>query len=559
MATSTTAKETLTEDLCTYENYIDTTAKALTFSSKMPDGKIVRYVGSIYLTDIEVGIPITSNAIKRERHRCRVLGIKRSCGVCDRRICHIGGIVDTRGGWLYASDEGIDAEHTLKRDLIRSAMKIKELDATKIQVVDKKIPYPKFEGHQEDGTPWVHTYISYDDVTDNSIDTALLQKTTNDYSSKIQSFLIKIWGQEGLRDSIEIFIRIAKMSTYGEKIVPGAEWLRMVLDKIDLYANGKKSFDHLVAIERISLIGDIIFSSRTDSGVITDYHQANGGNVLGLLQTAQSEAAMKKIIEQRMCPTSYQRRVAPPKMGNIEEAEKTLGEFTNTIHTLEELRELPNTVTVCDIDGGEAAKEGVTSDVYASLMTSAQKKDPQKGKFNFAARSKSSVLSPTTLTELMAMIKDGRITKLQLDVSSHSLTYTAKTTLDRDKIIHPYLWWYKRDTQTKVRGKHVVTDITHTKTSSRSHDNYTFRIDGLAMKDMDATSNCCFSEFLDTRVRRTCGPVFEAFNKLVPISVPSGPISLGFGTCVKNSARELIRVITVYVNDCPTAVTISYA
>ena len=558
----TTSSKTSTVDMSAYKRYIDATAPALTFSSQRTDGKIVHYVGSMPLTEAEVGIPVTSKAIRRERHRCRVQGIERSCAVCDRRLCHLGGIIDTLGGWLYRKDEGIDTEQCQKRDLIRSAIKRKSAVCIRIQVVDQKTPFEKLEGHLEDGSPLPHTYISYDGVTDKSIDTKKLQETTDKYTPLIRGILKKIWFQEGLLQSIEIFIRIANDSTYGEKIIPGAKWLRMVLGKIDLYANGKKTFDHLEAKELIPLIGDIIFSSQTDSGVITDYHQANGGNVLGLLQTAQSEEAMKKIMVQRMCPTSYQRRVAPPKMGNIKEAAKTLGEFTNTIHTLEELRELPNTVTVCDIDGGEAAEEGVTSDVYASLMTSAQKKDPQQGKFNFAARAKSSVLSPTTLTELMAMIKDGRITKLQLDVSSHSLTYTAKTTLNRDRIIHPYLWWYQQETQTKVRGKQVVTDITHTKTSS--HDNYTFRIEGLdrkiyGWKDLGSTSNCCFPEFLETSVRRTCGPVFEAFNKRVPISVPSGPISLGVGTSVKNSAGELYGVITVYVNDCPTPVSIRYA
>ena len=312
-----------------------------------------------------------------------------------------------------------------------------------------------------------------------------------------------------------------------------------------------------------ALVGDIIFSSRTDSGVITDYHQANGGNVLGLLQIAQSETAMKKLMEQRMCPTLYQRRVAPPKMGNIQEAEKILGHFSNIIHTLQELRELPNTVTVCDSGESSGAKEeGITSDVYSSMKASAKKKDPRQGKFNFAARAKSSILSPRTLTELMEMIVDGRITKLHLDTSSHSLTYTARTTLDRDKIIHPYFWCFLDGNQTRARGKQIVTDITHTKTSS--HDNYTFRIEGLERgiysgEDLSSRSNCCFPEFLATSIRRSCGPVFEDFNRRVPISVPGGPISLGVGTSVKNASGELYSVVTVYINDCQTPVNIRYA
>lgn len=558
-----TAIKISTVDMADYERYIDATSPAFTFSSERPDGKMVHYVGTLPLTEAEVGIPVTSKAIRRERHRCGELGIERSCAVCDRRLCHLGSTIDTRGAWLYRSDEGIEEEQRYKRDLIHAAMKSKKLDSICVRVVDKKIPFPKFEGHQDNGTPWSHTYISYDDVTDNSIDTKKLQETTDKYTPLICGILKTIWGQEGLRDSIEIFIRLAKETTYGEKIIPGAEWLLMVLDKIELHAKGKERFHHLRVRELTALVGDIIFSSRTDSGVITDYHQANGGNVLGLLQIAQSEEAMKRLMNQRMCPTSYQRRVAPPKMGNIQEAEKILGHFVNFIHTLDELRELPNTVTVCDTTGGDRAAEvGVTADVYASMKASAKKKDPRQGKFNFAARAKSSILSPTTLTELMEMINDGRITKLHLDASSHILTYTARTTLDRDKIIHPYFWCFLDGNQTRARGKQVVTDITHTKTSS--HDNYTFRIEGLERgiysgEDLGSRSNCCFPEFLATSVRRTCGPVFEDFNRRVPISVPRGPISLGVGTSVKNASGELTSYVTVYINDCPTPVSIRSA
>ena len=431
MATSTKIS---TGEMDAYERYIDATSPAFTFSSERPDGKKVHYVGTLPLTEAEVGIPVTSKAIRRERHRCRVLGIARSCTVCDRRLCHLGGIIDTQGAWLYRSNEGIEEEQRYKRDLIHASMKSKKIENICIRVIDEEVPFPKFEGHQDNGTPWSHTYISYDDVTDESIDTKKLQETTNKYTPLICSILKTIWGQEGLRESIEIFIRLAEESTYGEKIIPGAEWLMMVLDKISLHAKGKERFHHLMMRELTALVGDIIFSSRTDSGVITDYHQANGGNVLGLLQIANTETAMRKLMEQRICPTLYQRRVAPPKMGNIQEAEKILGHFSNIIHTLEELRELPNTVTVRDsTDDSGATEEGITSDVYASMKASAKKKDPRQEKFNFAARSKSSILRPRTLTELMEMIDDGRITKLQLDVSPHSMTYTAKTTLARTR------------------------------------------------------------------------------------------------------------------------------
>mgnify|MGYP001469624763 FL=1 len=116
-------------------------------------------------------------------------------------------------------------------------------------------------------------------MTDASIDIKKLQTTVNKYTPLIDNLLHRIWGQEGLKESIQIFIDIAKKATYGGHIIPGAKWLGMVMDKIDEHGNGKERFSQITPSEKLRLIGDIIFSSKTDSGVITSYHQANGDKV----------------------------------------------------------------------------------------------------------------------------------------------------------------------------------------------------------------------------------------------------------------------------------------
>ena len=542
-----------------YERYIDSCAPATPFGSIRTDGKEVYYVGTIPLTAKDVGIPIGTKAIRRERHNCRVNGSPRSCRVCNMRLREIGAVFDTNGHWLYRSAEGIDEEQLHKRTLIRKAIKEKEIDSLCIRVVDRKVPYPKFDGNMADGTPWSHLYIDYDNVTDASIDIKKLQTTVNKYTPLIDNLLHRIWGQEGLKESIQIFIDIAEKATYGDHIIPGAKWLGMVMDKIDEHGNGKERFSQITPSEKLRLIGDIIFSSQTDSGVITSYHQANGDNVLGLLAIANTESAMKKLMVKRLDPISYQRRIAPPSTGNIELAKKILGSFNNTIHTLDELRKLPGTVTIPET----VTEDGVTDDVYDSMLKTA-KRDSSKEVFNFASRAKISTLKPSTIRDLMTMINDGRVKKLSINTDGMFLCYTAKTTIPKEKLIHPYLWFYQLSSQRIVNGRHTVTDITRTNVGE--YDNYIFRIAGLEKKiegpfTFGEKSNCCFPVFLTPAddVRRICGSTFEEFNKIVPISIPDGPISVGLGMSVeKMTTGRLLRSVDVYINDCETPIHIRY-
>ena len=430
-----------------------------------------------------------------------------------------------------------------------------------LALVSEAIPHPLTEGVEKDGTPLPHQYIEFAEVTSPEEDHELLKCALHKYTPLVTQLVKQLIGKDGIVESLDLFKSIVKDADYAEKLLPGTIWLEKVLETIHENAQGKKDFSHLAAGLQMKIVGEIILSSKIapcdDGAVITDYHQSK--QVLDLLRDAQSESAMRSILRDRMDPLKYQRRTAAPTIGQIGEARKKLGNFKNTIMTIPELEELGNVACV-----RREKKSEEPDGVFDQMLSTKKAGKSYRKTHDFASRVGSSGPTPTTMEQLDKLIRDGTITKLEVDTSGMSAVYVAKTTLAKSSLCVPHLWSFTNE-KTRFQGKLEITHLQHIKT--HQHDNWMIILksagETLKRRKFQGNSNCCFPEFLSTAIKRQCGSAFEEVNRMTSVEVPGGPIALGVGISVSGTdysgKGKLLAPVSFYINGSSRTVKISMA
>ena len=85
-------------------------------------------------------------------------------------------------------------------------------------------------------------------------------------------------------DSIKLFIKIAKVATYGKALLPSAEWIKAIVEKME------KPFIYMSKIEMMKFIGDVISSSPISKDDVNE----DTGEIISYVITLSS--AQKKFI-----------------------------------------------------------------------------------------------------------------------------------------------------------------------------------------------------------------------------------------------------------------------
>ena len=157
----------------------------------------------------------------------------------------------------------------------------------------------------------------------------------------------------------------------------------------------KKPIQHMNLTEQMMFIGRAICSvpilddANEGEVVITFYHQINK-NILDLLTTAKTKVAMEEMLRERMNPMNYQRLKAPPSVGQVDMAMDSLGDFSVTMHTVEELDGHDDTDTIGGV-AAEGDQTATSTSAYDELKKSV-KKTERSGKIAIPRQCASSTL-----------------------------------------------------------------------------------------------------------------------------------------------------------------------
>ena len=144
-------------------------------------------------------------------------------------------------------------------------------------------------------------------------------------------------------------------------------------------------------------------------------------------------------------------------------------DFTNTIHTTAEIETHPDTVTI--------KPKPVVSSSMAAFAEMGKKKKANKYDFMSVQAKESAFVNPSNIRELLDKIRSGEIHSLKISTQDLKPCYTAKTDLDRDKLIYDHLWLYLNSESSEGRfgyGDQTITHIKHIKT--HQHDNIIFKL-----------------------------------------------------------------------------------
>ena len=313
-------------------------------------------------------------------------------------------------------------------------------------------------------------------------------------------------------------------------------------------------------------------------------------------------AALTALIATRLDPHNYQRRTADPSAGALSIAMRTLGDFANTIFTLERAcAAIPEAVEHAhgaallghggdsgdgdDADPSPVAKAAAAEEaaapaavaggsmaVFAAKLAELKLRD-KGGGASFAARVGKSAASARAIELRQRIAKLDSVTAfvalareagagLRVEISGTSgnhETYLAETTLPAGLRCQRHFWAFSLGLfQSAVAsGAGGWVPVAHTVPAYEYTAGYrsvfflvpSLARDGVAGRGLKP-GNCCFPAFLSTEARRTCGAAFEMINRTTTLGVPqAGPLAVGVGASTVDDAGRLSQAVRLRIND----------
>ena len=413
-----------------------------------------------------------------------------------------------------------------------------------------------------------HYYVCPSEVSSDGTDLLLMNKAFHKYQRLMSNLFEKFRNEtewQGMVDSLEIMLKILNGASYGGKFVASTTWF------LDCFKRSSKPFYWMSIIERANFIGTAICTAPIgkelgNQAAIPFYHQVND-NIMGLLGTAQTEASMRRMIEQRLNPNYYQQKTAAPKAGAVAMAAKALGQFSVSVATTNELETDPRFSATIKV-GKESRKNKSTIDIYEGLRTKGKTSSKPTGAAGFASRAANTSELPDfvrkidcidkpimTVVELFKHLKDGSIYELEIKYNDTCTdTLITSTTLDQEKLIHSHMWLYLNDQPLrfpqlrKIKVSHVVPIETHT------HTNCIFVLEGAreALRRSPCTHhNACLGEFLNSKYN-SCKSTFMEVGRKIGIKTPEpheGELAFGIGLSKSTRLGNTLHKSTyIYIN-----------
>ena len=590
MMSAPTSTSTAYSDKCSiYDEAIDVLAKCEPFTSTNAKGdKNIAFLLH-FPSDMDHSSETTSQVIRKEW----------GCEECVKRVKKMFYIVDSNGDGLLEPDaddvvlteeqqEMVEEVRKFVREHLRKNLEVTE-EKWRLEVVGSVDAWQKTmdkldEKYTEDVARdyrkkikstmnlqtklkggYEHYYVNPSEVSSDGTDLLLMNKAFHKYQRLMSNLFEKFRNEtewKGMVDSLEMMLKILKGATYGEKFVASTTWF------LKCFKRSSKPFYWMSMIERANFIGKAICTAPIgkelgNQAAIPFYHQVND-NIMGLLGIAQSEASMRRMVEQRLNPNYYQQKTAAPKAGAVAMAAKALGQFSVSVATTNELETDPRFSATIKV-GKTSAIGRATTDIYAGLRTKGKTTKKPNGAAGFASRAANTcelpdfvtnIYKPTmTIVELMKHLKDGTIHALEIKYN-HECTDTliTSTTLHQEKLIHSHMWLYLNDQPLrfprfqKIKVSHVVPIETHT------HTNCIFVLEGAreALHRNPCTHhNACLGEFLNSEYH-SCKSTFMEVGRKIGIKTPEPHEGeLAFGVGISKSTRlgnTLHKSAYIYIN-----------
>ncbi|ARF10099.1 hypothetical protein Indivirus_14_6 [Indivirus ILV1] len=416
--------------------------------------------------------------------------------------------------------------------------------------------------------------------------------------SKICSPTVK----DGL-DSLSLMKECLKLSNYGNIMSSSTDWLYNLILSI---SNTGKEWIQLPQVEKYNLcIGSLLKLdiSKDWSGYVILTYQTASNNIVDLLGKASSIGSMIIMIEERMDPLKYQRRDMNKQLSEtqINNSIKSLGEFENTIMTIQELSSYEpktivfNTTPVHKKDGcytvieppvnleevrplngvdkgpssievfqnmkrnkapaGEFYKrtvvgaDGSAACDPCTYVTPRTEGGDLDASFGGKYATSTSIMNLKTIKDLLNLTREYPNTEVQICTFNTNCVYIAKTNIDTSKLSVPYLWAFKASKVYEVNVYKKVVAIVpmfENKLLNRKYLSVHFILD---KEKPFSHVNCCFPEFLSSEYTRQCGPAFEQINKYTKITIPDTEENLACGVGISSMKSNKISPIYLKINN----------
>ena len=489
------------------------------------------------------------------------------CMTCVNRTRELTSYISKTGSFLCSntSDNKSDVHNNVELLTKENYNSKKQIDNCELKIMFNDL-FGLTEGCDSRETYYHYSYKLDNKTIDNS-DMIQLNNCFKKYMSILDKFFDKFANNDDLLESLGIIKSCIPQVEYGYKLSPGTEWLIKNIEYMNtLFDKDKeeKCYNYLSFLEKLEFLGNVMCNSSISKGSTDDdvnmleHSQANN-SILNLLKNANDESALISMMRKQLSPLNYQRRTAEPKMGNIAAAESKLGEFTNSIHTMDKLEKH---IHCSKVTPKMNSKVNSSMGAFAA-MKKASNSNSNASKYGGLSKrcgKTSETIEIKNVRELIAKIKDGSIYKLSINAVNLTSVYIADTTLDRDKIINDYLWSFLLNEVKGYRFRNNV-EISHVNLiETSSHRNIVFIAKDARQKitSMPIRTNCCYPEFLDTSIRRECGSAFEKMNALTNINIPdTGDLAIGIGTSVTGVNNKLTDSINIIINDEYTVRTLT--
>ena len=384
--------------------------------------------------------------------------------------------------------------------------------------------------------------------------------------------------KDGL-DSLSLMKECLKLSNYGNIMSSAADWL---YDLILSISNTGKEWSTLTQVEKYNLCIESLLKldiSKDWSGYVILTYQTASNNIVDLLGKASSVGAMIKMIEDRMDPLKYQRRDMNKQLSEtqINNSIKSLGEFENTIMTIQELsiyepetivfnRNRSGCTLVNQSDNISEVLETVrlqSSPSSIEVFQNMKRNKAPAGEFykrtvdrsaaggdsHRAAASSTSIMNLKTIKDLLNLTREYPNTEVQICTFNTNCVYIAKTNIDTSKLSVPYFWAFKSSkvNELNVYKKVVaIVPIFENKLLNRKYLSVHFILD---KEKPFSDVNCCFPEFLSSEYTRQCGPAFEQINKYTKITIPDTEENLACGVGISSMKSNKISPIYLKINN----------
>lgn len=388
-----------------------------------------------------------------------------------------------------------------------------------------------------------HINVRDEDLTDASFtekDLKLIEQLILRYISQGQLVRLVNRALTQTSRSFKILESILEDVTYGSTFLPATRWLLSIVE--DIEKMNKKSCTEFSLRDMYNFLVQKLleapYNSDMFSGAVSYYAQT-GAQLVDLLEMARSAEQMRTLCETRLSPLNYQRPTESASVGQIENAMKYLGDFTNTLMTIDESIQLvPDTVVIAPPR---------TADISSSSSGFAKQLANLKPRVDhtFADRcmqydENREIENIKSVTDLMNFVSSHGA---KVEVQDGNVVYLVNTTLAQDKISVPFFWAFSRASVSTIGMKlGSWTEVTHIIPvwKSLAGTRYKFVVFVIKNAQPNIVGNCCFPEFLSSEYSRVCRSAFEGLNTTTKIAIPktTDKFALGIGISSINEQNE---------------------